>query len=82
MASQGIHQLSLCRSLKGQELTVALENISKYWEGMPRVDAILSLTTFESAPTIPDFLGLFSGPVKIDLETERVWPIPRIAEIK
>jgi hypothetical protein len=49
---------------------------------MPRVDAVLSLTTFESAPTIDDFLGLFSGAENIDLETERVWPIPRIAEVK
>ena len=70
------------RALKGQELTIALENVGTYWEGMPKAEAILSLTMYEAAPSAIDFLGLFSGPVDINFESERVWPIPRMPEVK
>jgi hypothetical protein len=68
--------------LHGQELKVALESISTYWESMPTVDSVLSLVPFESAPNLDDFLRLFQGPVDVDLESERVWPMAQVDEIK
>lgn len=53
-----------------------------YWEGVPKAEAVLSLTVYEAAPTAGDFLALFSGPVNIDFDSERVWPIPRMPEVK
>ena len=61
---------------------MALANIGTYWEGMPKAEQVLSLTAYDAAPTIDEFLGLFSGPLNLGLESERVWPIPQVPEIK
>jgi hypothetical protein len=68
--------------MKGQELKTALESIGTYWEGMPKAESILSLVPYEAAPSVSDFLGLFQGPVDVDFESERVWPMPQVPEIK
>jgi hypothetical protein len=68
--------------MKGQELKTALESIGTYWEGMPSCQTLLSLVPYEAAPTVEEFLKLFTGPVDIDLAGERVWPMPQMPEIK
>lgn len=70
-----------CRSLRGQELQVALESIGSYWQSMPKPDSVLSLVSFDAAPTIPEYLRIFHGPVDVDLESDRVWPMPQMQEM-
>ena len=61
---------------------MALESIGTYWESLPKAENILSLVSYASAPTMDAFLTLFEGPVDIDQEGERVWPMPQMPEIK
>lgn len=63
-------------------MLVALNNITTYWDGMPKVEQVLSLLTFVDAPLVTEFLDMFDGPVNIDLESERVWPMPRMPEVQ
>lgn len=70
------------KSLKGQELQTALGHISTYWEGMPRADMVLCLLDCESAPSIDAYLEMFTEPVSLDLESERIWPAPRLPPLK
>lgn len=71
-----------CRSLKGQELQVALENITTYWEGMPKADNVLCLLASGMVVPVSAFLELFDTPVDLDLESEKVWPVPRLPALK
>eukprot|EP00892_Ulva_mutabilis_P011887 jgi/Ulvmu1/9070/UM005_0165.1 len=70
------------KSLKGPELQTALDHISTYWEGMPRADKVLCLLEFNDAPTISAYLDMFTAPLSLDLDSERVWPIPRLPALK
>lgn len=70
--------MCLCRSLKAQELQVALENIATYWEGMPKADNVLGLLNSDMVVPVSAYLELFDTPVDLDLDSEKVWPVPRI----
>jgi hypothetical protein len=71
-------QAELCRSLKGTERQIALDNVVTYWEGMPKADSILNLLEIDIAPVITDYLDLFDGPIVVDIESDRVWPVPKM----
>lgn len=68
--------------MKAQELQVALENIATYWEGMPKAENVLCLLQSSMAVPVTTYLELFDMPVSLDLESEKVWPVPRVPEIK
>jgi len=70
------------RELKGQGLKDVLEGIVTFWEAMPSVESALSLIACEDAPSVDEFLALFDGPVNIDLESERVWPMPTLPDVR
>lgn len=73
---------ALCRSLKAQELQVALENIATYWEGMPKAENVQSLYNSSMVVPVSAYLELFDTPVDLDLDSEKVWPVPRLPALK
>ncbi|GAX83696.1 hypothetical protein CEUSTIGMA_g11121.t1 [Chlamydomonas eustigma] len=67
------------QSLQGQsesEIKRRLASLDSYVEGTPAPEVVLSLTPAEDAPSIPEYLDIFSGPVNVDLDVESVWPMP------
>lgn len=70
------------KALKGAELQTALGHISTYWEGMPKADRVMCLLECQFAPSIQAYLDMFTAPIALDLESERVWPIPRLPALK
>lgn len=71
-----------CRSLNAQELQVALENISTYWEGMPKPENVLCLLDSDMVVPVSAYLELFDTPIDLDLDSEKVWPVPRLPALK
>lgn len=70
------------KALKGPELQTALGHVQTYWEGMPRADKVLCLLDCDVAPPLATYLDMFTAPVSLDLESERVWPAPRLPALK
>lgn len=70
------------KSLRGPELQTALGHISTYWEGMPKADKVLCLLQCDFAPTMQAYLDMFTAPINLDLESERIWPVPRLPALK
>jgi hypothetical protein len=59
-----------------------LENIATYWEGMPRAENVLCLLESSMVVPVSAYLELFDTPVDLDLDSEKVWPVPRLPALK
>jgi hypothetical protein len=58
------------------EIRRSLSSIEGITEGLPAPEMLLTLTPADDAPTIAEYLDIFSGPINVDLDSESVWPIP------
>jgi hypothetical protein len=53
-----------------------LSALASFHDDLPAPESLLSLVSAEDAPTLPEFLDIFDAPVNLDLDSERVWPMP------
>lgn len=62
--------------LSESELRKRLFSLESYHDEVPPPEQLLALTATEDAPTIEEFLELFDAPINVDLDSEKVWPMP------
>ncbi len=53
-----------------------MASLDSYHDDMPAPEVVLSLVPAEDAPTLEEYLDLFDAPINVDLDSERVWPMP------
>lgn len=64
-------------SLSDIDLRKQLYSLDSFHDDLPSSDTLLSLVPAESAPTINEYLDIFSSAVDVDLiDDEQVWPMP------
>eukprot|EP00201_Polytomella_parva_P016612 CAMPEP_0175067436 /NCGR_PEP_ID=MMETSP0052_2-20121109/17099_1 /TAXON_ID=51329 ORGANISM="Polytomella parva, Strain SAG 63-3" /NCGR_SAMPLE_ID=MMETSP0052_2 /ASSEMBLY_ACC=CAM_ASM_000194 /LENGTH=164 /DNA_ID=CAMNT_0016334321 /DNA_START=57 /DNA_END=551 /DNA_ORIENTATION=+ len=66
----------LLRSPDDLETQQLLATLESYIDEIPPLEVILSFCPTEDAPSLKEFLNIFTEPVNIDLESDRVWPMP------
>lgn len=63
-------------SVSESELKKRLYAMDSYYDDIPAAEAVLSLCATEDAPLVEEFLDLFDAPINVDLDSEKVWPMP------
>lgn len=51
------------------------------FDDAPSTETLLSLVPAEDAPTLQEFLDIFDTPVNVDLDSEKVWPMPNAIRV-
>jgi hypothetical protein len=49
---------------------------------MPKAENVLCLLQSSMVVPVATYIELFDTPLSLDLESEKVWPVPRVPEIK
>ncbi|GFH25206.1 uncharacterized protein HaLaN_23134 [Haematococcus lacustris] len=62
--------------LTESELKRRLAAMDQYCEDLPAPELLMSLVPAEDAPTVEEFLDIFDAPVTVELDSEKVWPMP------
>jgi len=65
----------LC-SVPEAELASSLKSLQSFYTDLPTPENILAMASTEDCPTLDEFLEIFDEPVNVDLESEKVWPMP------
>ncbi|KAJ9528607.1 hypothetical protein QJQ45_020415 [Haematococcus lacustris] len=63
-------------ALHASELKRRLAAMDQYCEDLPAPELLMSLVPAEDAPTVEEFLDIFDAPVTVELDSEKVWPMP------
>eukprot|EP00873_Tetraselmis_striata_P025217 jgi/Tetstr1/445481/TSEL_033259.t1 len=63
-------------SVPEAELPSTLKSLQSFYTDLPTPENILAIASTEDCPTLDEFLEIFDEPVNIDLESEKVWPMP------
>mmetsp|Transcript_25329 Transcript_25329/g.70845 ORF Transcript_25329/g.70845 Transcript_25329/m.70845 type:complete len:243 (-) Transcript_25329:29-757(-) len=62
--------------VKGEDLTAALKSLQSFHSDLPTPENILAMVSTEDCPSVDEFLEIYDEPMDIDLDGEKVWPMP------
>mmetsp|Transcript_2170 Transcript_2170/g.7576 ORF Transcript_2170/g.7576 Transcript_2170/m.7576 type:complete len:252 (-) Transcript_2170:2771-3526(-) len=60
------------------ELDGALDNLRSAYPDLTPMTTLLGILATEGAPTLTEFLDIYDSAVDVDLESEKVWPLPPV----
>lgn len=66
------------KSLSENDMNSLLDHIKQYYQdSLPSNERVLALTEREELFTLENHIEFYFGPLKVDLASERAWPLPR-----
>lgn len=64
------------QKLSKDEMSTYLKSLRSNFTDLPGPEHIISLASADGAPPVREYLDIVNGPIDIELDDEKVWPMP------
>jgi hypothetical protein len=69
------------KDISTADLEAALGSLAKYYgDLLPSNERLVAFTASDAVTSLDDFMEIFDDPVKVDLESDLVWPLQQIVD--